>query len=71
MSIKISVKSNISNKVAKNYVLFCGKNFKIGNIKNFITNTEFLYINDLLKNNDLKKNLCSFDLSSKKKNYIN
>ncbi len=67
MSIKISVKSNISNKVAKNYVLFCGKNFKIGNIKNFITNTEFLYINDLLKNNDLKKNLCSFDLSSKKK----
>ncbi len=67
MSIKISIKSNIGSKSAKNYVLFCSKNFNIINIKKYIDNKEFNYINDLLKNTDTKKNLCSFDLSSKKK----
>ena len=67
MSIKISIKSNIGNKSAKNYVLFCSKSFNIINIKKYIDNKEFNYINDLLKNTDTKKNLCSFDLSSKKK----
>ena len=67
MSIKISIKSSEVNKSSKNYVLFCSKNFNISNIKKHITNNEFNYINDLLKNTDTKKNLCSFDLNSKKK----
>ena len=29
MSIKISLKKNINNKLVKNYVLFCNENFKI------------------------------------------
>ena len=52
---------------AQNYVLFCSKNFNISNIKKYITNNEFYYINDLLKNTDKKKNFYSFDLNSKKK----
>ena len=67
MSIKISIKKNINNKDIKNYVLFCEKNFKINTIKKEITNDELSYIAGLLKNNDLKKNIYSFDVSSKKK----
>ena len=67
MSIKISIKKNINNKDIKNFVLFCEKNFKINTIKKEITNDELSYIAGLLKNNDLKKNIYSFDVSSKKK----
>jgi len=67
MSIKISFKSNIDNKSAKNYVLFCSKNFNISNIRKYISKTEFSYVTDLLKNTDVKKNFCSFDLNSKKR----
>ena len=67
MSIKISLKKNINNKDIKNYVLFCEKNYKINTIKKEITNVEFSYIAGLLKNNDLKKNIYSFDISPKRK----
>ena len=67
MSIKLSIKNNFNNKDIKNYVLFCEKNFKINTIKKEITTAEFSYISGLLKNNDLKKNIYSFDISSKKK----
>ena len=67
MSIKISIKKNINNKDIKNYVLFCEKNFKINTIKKEITNAEFSYIAGLLKSNDLKKNIYSFDISSNRK----
>jgi leucyl aminopeptidase len=67
MSIKINIKKNINNKDIKNYVLFCEKNFNIKTIKKEINNTEFSYIEGLLNNHDLKKNIHSFDVSSKKK----
>ena len=67
MSIKISIKKNISNKDVKNCVLFCEKKFQINTIKKEITTAEFSYIAGLLKNKDLKKNIYSFDISSKKK----
>ena len=67
MSIKISLKKNINNKDIKNYVLFCEKNYKINTIKKETTNAEFSYIAGLLKNNDLKKNIYSFDISPKRK----
>ena len=35
-------------------------------MKKFISDSEFSYINDLLKTSDLKKNLFVFELSSKK-----
>ena len=67
MSIKITLKNNINNKDIKNCVLFCEKNFKINTLKKEMPNAEFSYIVELLKNNDLKKNIYSFDVSSKKK----
>ena len=66
MSIKINY-SNVQNSgQITNYVLFVEENFKIDNIKNF-SNIEISYIKDVLKKNDLKKNIISFDLNSKRK----
>ena len=42
------------------------KNFSIGSLKKFISDSEFSYINDLLKTSDLKKNLLVFELALKK-----
>merc|ERR1712086_891270 len=66
MSIKINYKNNISNKSTTNLVLFVDENFNIRSIKKYISNSEFSYIADLLKNSDLKKNLLFFKINSKK-----
>ncbi|MDA7486195.1 hypothetical protein N9A31_02525 [Candidatus Pelagibacter ubique] len=55
MSIKINYKNNISTKSTINLVLFVNENFNIKDIKKYISNSEFSYIADLLKNSDLKK----------------
>ena len=52
---------------SNNLVLFTDEKFNISNLKKYISNLEFSYINDLLKTSDLKKNLFVFELSSKKK----
>ena len=67
MSIKINYKNNISNKSATNLVLFVDENFNISDLKKYISNSEFSYIADLLKNSDLKKDLLLFEVNSKKK----
>ena len=66
MSIKINYKNNISTKFAMNLVLFVDENFNISDLKKYISNSEFSYISDLLKNNDLKKDLLFFEVNSKK-----
>ena len=66
MSIKISIKKNINNKDIRNYVLFCDENFNITSLKKYVSNNEFSYISDLLKTNDLKKDLLLFEINSKK-----
>ncbi|MDC0216130.1 leucyl aminopeptidase [Candidatus Pelagibacter sp.] len=67
MSIKINYSNKLINKSSTNLVLFVEENFSIGGLKKHILNTEFSYINDLLKNSDIKKNLLVFEISSKKK----
>ena len=67
MSIKITYKNKSSKLRLKNLVLFVDERFNINSIKKYISNSEFLYMNDLLKSSDLKKNLFVFELSSKKK----
>ena len=66
MSIKINYFNlqNISQITI--YTLFVEENFKIDNVKNF-SNAEISYFKDVLKKNDFKKNIISFDLNSKKK----
>ena len=66
MSIKINYKNNISTKSSINLVLFVDENFNISDLKKYISNSEFSYIADLLKNSDLKKDLLFFEVNSKK-----
>jgi leucyl aminopeptidase len=66
MSIKINYKKDISTKSTINLVLFVNENFNIKDIKKYISNSEFSYIADLLKNSDLKKDSLFFEVNSKK-----
>ena len=67
MPIQINYKDNSSKKTTTNLVLFTDEKFNISNLKKFISNSEFSYINDLSKTIDLKKNLYVFEVNSKKK----
>ena len=71
MSIKINYKNSVSKKLTSNTVLFTDEKFNIRNLKKYISNFEFSYINDLLKNSDLKKDLLVFEVNSKKKDNFN
>ena len=67
MSIKINYLNKASSISSANMVLFCNEKYEIKSLKKYLSNSEFLYINDLLKSSDLKKNLFVFELNSKKK----
>jgi leucyl aminopeptidase len=66
MTVEINYKNTGSKKFLTNLVLFVDENFNIRSIKKYISNSEFSYIADLLKNSDLKKNLLFFKINSKK-----
>ena len=66
MTIQINYKYNGSSKTSTNLVLFVDEKFNIGGLKKHISNYEFSYISDLLKNSDLKKDLLVFEINSKK-----
>ena len=66
MSIEIEYKNTGSNKTSANLVLFVDEKFNISNLKKYISNSEFSYIADLLKDSDLKKDLLFFEINSKK-----
>ena len=56
MTIKISYSKKL-NKSTSNLILFSNDKFEITNLKTILSNTEFSYINDLLKSSDLKKKI--------------
>ena len=66
MTIQINYKSSSSIKTSSNLVLFVDEKFNIEGFKKYISNNELLYISDLLKNSDLKKDLLYFNINSKK-----
>ena len=66
MAVQINYKTTDLKKNTTNLVLFVDENFNITVLKKYITNTEFSYISDLLKNSDLKKDLLYFEINSKK-----
>ena len=70
MSIQINYKNNNANKHSTNHVLFVDENFNINSLKKHISIKEFSYISDLIKNNDLKKNLLFFQVNSKKSIFL-
>ena len=66
MSVKINYIKNTVKKLQ--LTQYCSaRGFNIKNLKNFLNLSEYNYISDLLKTNDLKKNLLTFEISSKKK----
>ena len=67
MSVKISYLNKIKGKITSNIVLFSNDKFNINNLKKFLSNIEFEYVKDLLKNGDLKKNILIYEVNSKKK----
>ena len=67
MPIKIDYLTKTSREPSANLVLFSNEKFNINGLKKYLSNSEFSYINDLLKTSDLKKNLFVFEVSSKKK----
>ena len=67
MSIKINYSNKSDVKQAGNTILFVDEKFNITNLKKKFSTSEFLYINDLLKNSDFKKKILVFEVSSKKK----
>ena len=67
MSIKINYSKKTIGKSSNNLVLFTDDKFNITNLKKYIPNAEFYYINDLLKTSELKKSIFVFEINSKKK----
>jgi len=67
MAVKISYTSKKNNDRSGNSVLFVDEKFDLRNLKKSFSNSEFTYINDLLKTSDLKKNIFVFEVNSKKK----
>ena len=66
MTVQINYKSSRSKKDLPNLVLFVDEKFNIAGLKKNISKSEFLYISDLLKTSDLKKDLLFFKINSKK-----
>ncbi|WP_075534141.1 leucyl aminopeptidase [Candidatus Pelagibacter communis] len=68
MSTKINyLNSNKNKSLSSNIVLFSKEKFKINNLKKYLSKSEFIYIEDLLKSFDIKKNIFVFESSSKRK----
>ena len=63
MTVQILYKNNDNSN---NHVLFAEEGFNISGLKKYISNAEFSYISDLLKNSDKKKNLLFFEINSNK-----
>ncbi len=67
MKIGINFKNRVSDKSAGNLILFVDEKLNITDIKKVLSNPEYSYINDLIKSEDQKKKILTFDISSKKK----
>ena len=67
MTVKINYSNKAISKSSSNLVLFADEKFSINALKKHLSNSEFSYINDLLKTSDLKKNMFVFEVNSKKK----
>jgi len=70
MTIQINYKISNLKKISSNIVLFVDEKFNISGLKKYISNSEFSYISDLLKNSDLKKDLLVFEINSKKSIFL-
>src|SRR6056300_898789 len=70
MTVQVNYKVSNTKKVSTNLILFVDEKFNINGLKKHVSNSEFSYISDLLKNSDLKKDLLTFEINSKKTIYL-
>jgi leucyl aminopeptidase len=66
MNVQIDYKNRNSEKITSNLILFVDEKFNISSLNNQISKNEIHYISDLLKTSDLKKEILSFKINSKK-----
>ena len=66
MTVQINYLKSTPKKILSNLIIFVDEKFNISGLKKHISSNEFLYISDLLKSNDLKKNILTFEINSKK-----
>ncbi len=67
MTTKINFKNSSFRKNISNIVLFVDGKFGTKILKKHISSSEYSLVNDLIKAQDLKKKIITFDISSKKK----
>ena len=67
MSVQINYINKLPKKNSQNLVLFVDDTFNCSGLDKFISKSEYTYICDLIKINDKKKEIISYDISSKKK----
>ncbi len=67
MPIKIDYSKKAFSQSTSNLILFSNDEFNNKDFKKYLSNSEFEYISELLKSSDLKKNLLTFEINSRKK----
>jgi leucyl aminopeptidase len=70
MIININYNKAINNKLITNYALFSREKYNVSNLKSYFSNLEISSIKEIIKNLNLKKNIISFNLNSKKKIFL-
>ena len=70
MSIKINYIKKVEKNLSANTVFFLFFKFNTKGIKKYVLDNELSYINDLLKNSDIKKKILVFEINSKKKIFL-
>ena len=66
MTVTINYKKETKKK-SSNLVLFVDENFKISNLKKYLSSSEHSFISDLMTITNKKKEIVAYDISSKKK----
>ena len=67
MPVKINYSKNTSAKPSGNYVFYVNDKFNISQLTKYISKSEINYIGNLLRNEDLKKNILVYEINSKRK----
>ncbi len=67
MSVKINYSKKTSAKSSGNIVFYVNDKFNISQLTKYISKSEKNYIGNLLRNEDLKKNILVYEINSKRK----
>ena len=67
MPVKINYSKNTSAKPSGNNVFYVNDKFNISHLTKYISKSEINYIGNLLRNEDLKKNILVYEINSKRK----